>query len=122
MGMPGKMKKLASETILSKTTNSSKNKADFQKKLSIESLKIANKSKRLEKGKPQKQAIVNNTSQLSTKINIARKKIPMVEKRKGLIIGVEKKPVKLDKIQPKETLLVDEEVSFKFNGGKAKVK
>jgi hypothetical protein len=38
------------------------------------------------------------------------------------MIDVEKTPGRLGKIQQKETLLVDEEVSFKVNGGKAKVK
>jgi len=113
---PGKMTKLASESILSKAHSSRNKNADFQKSISFDS---SIKSKRLENTLPKGPILSTQykNDPISTEINSKNKNSSVTGKR--LFIEMRKK---MGKNKPKETILVDEEVSFKVNGEKAKVK
>ena len=113
---PGKMTKLASESILSKAHSSRNKNADFQKSISFDP---SIKSKRLENTQPKGPILSTQykSDHLSTEINSKNKNSSVTGKR--LFIEMRKK---MEKNKPKETILEDEEVSFKVNGEKAKVK
>ena len=112
---PGKMTKLASESILSKAHSSRNKNADLQRRISFDP---SIKSKRLDtQPKGPILSTQNKNDHLSTEINTKNKNSSVAGKR--LFIEMRKK---MEKNKPKETILVDEEVSFKVNGEKAKVK
>ena len=90
--------------------------SDFQKSISFDS---SIKSKRLENTQPKGPILSTQykNDPISTEINSKNKNSSVTGKR--LFIEMRKK---MGKNKPKETILVDEEVSFKVNGEKAKVK
>ena len=114
---PGKMTKLASEIILSKADPSRNKNLDLQKGISFGP---SIKPNRLENTQPKGPILSTQNKQDHHEID-ERKKNSFVS-GKELFIEMKKKNGKPNKINQKETIHVDEEVSFKVNGEKAKVK